>query len=563
MPLSAPTGPYLVSTLEIEVPVREARTFSASHFRLPSGKAALKLQTVLFTLYYPYSRANGAAGGVDAGEDVTNGKPTTTSAIHAKLAQVGWLGSSRLKVLEGLLKYAGISKYFALPAVLPAYSAFFSKLPLAKDQPLLSPPSSAGSASTPSQWPVAVFSHGLGGMRTTYSQYCASLASHGVVVAAVEHRDRTCPYTTVSRVVSSSSGSTPNKSKCSQVEEEGLIYMNFDELQSNSAPSSSSAGTESISDIQIEEPTAEGPDMWSWRRAQLALRRAELLEVHHVLRAINASTSSVGSSLSVLDVSAPYVQRGEGAGARLSEAWSGRLQLCNDQADANVEAATLIGHSFGAATAVDLVMQAGHAAPEQDASATSKSEEMCPFGRIVLLDPWLEPLQSDKRGRLGPEIMLSKETYVINSEAFTIWVPHMKLLRSVVQRTREHMRGKSWLLTLSGTKHTDFSDFPFLISKVFSSKVEPIKAIRFFTEWTLQVIPGLFSVKDAIPSISTDAGLQEGVAGFVTPSGVPMRGEIPNEVVERNLGEPKGVGIWNIPVVPSHSKADIAGKAVL
>jgi platelet-activating factor acetylhydrolase len=38
--------------------------------------------------------------------------------------------------------------------------------------------------------PVLVFSHGLGGMRTTYSFICAELASYGWVVAAVEHQDR-------------------------------------------------------------------------------------------------------------------------------------------------------------------------------------------------------------------------------------------------------------------------------------------------------------------------------------------------------------------------------------
>ena len=62
--------------------------------------------------------------------------------------------------------------------------------------------------------PVVMYSHGSGGMRTNYSAICCDLASHGYLVAAIEHRSvplcafkcvymcalcvtRTCVYTCV------------------------------------------------------------------------------------------------------------------------------------------------------------------------------------------------------------------------------------------------------------------------------------------------------------------------------------------------------------------------------
>ena len=41
---------------------------------------------------------------------------------------------------------------------------------------------------TSSPLPVVMFSHGVSGMRTTYSATCCDLASHGYLVAAIEHR---------------------------------------------------------------------------------------------------------------------------------------------------------------------------------------------------------------------------------------------------------------------------------------------------------------------------------------------------------------------------------------
>lgn len=43
------------------------------------------------------------------------------------------------------------------------------------------------------RWPLMLFSHGLGGSRNAYSQIAGSMASHGMVVIAPDHRDGSAP----------------------------------------------------------------------------------------------------------------------------------------------------------------------------------------------------------------------------------------------------------------------------------------------------------------------------------------------------------------------------------
>lgn len=45
------------------------------------------------------------------------------------------------------------------------------------------------------KFPVVVLSHGIGGNRTTYTTFCLELASHGFIVAAIEHRDGSASMT--------------------------------------------------------------------------------------------------------------------------------------------------------------------------------------------------------------------------------------------------------------------------------------------------------------------------------------------------------------------------------
>jgi platelet-activating factor acetylhydrolase len=44
-------------------------------------------------------------------------------------------------------------------------------------------------------FPICIFSHGLGGMRTAYSGLCGNLASKGFLVVGIEFRDNSAART--------------------------------------------------------------------------------------------------------------------------------------------------------------------------------------------------------------------------------------------------------------------------------------------------------------------------------------------------------------------------------
>ncbi|KAI8488447.1 Platelet-activating factor acetylhydrolase, partial [Branchiostoma belcheri] len=66
------------------------------------------------------------------------------------------------------------------------------KVPAILNAPLLKQES-------PSKFPVIVFSHGMGGQRTTYTVVCLEMASRGYLVASIEHRDGSASATNVIR----------------------------------------------------------------------------------------------------------------------------------------------------------------------------------------------------------------------------------------------------------------------------------------------------------------------------------------------------------------------------
>ncbi|KAL6253218.1 hypothetical protein RBB50_000941 [Rhinocladiella similis] len=163
--LPKPPGPHKVGTTEFEIPVSEIPSSSP----VPDEKIA----TIKFRVFYP-----------------------TTESATSK-SSVPWLPSPQRTWQQAYASFLGARpRISSFVSYLP-FTINYTTLPVLAEAPLLSRDSST-------QFPLAIFSHGLGGNFNTYSSICTSLASFGVVCVAPEHRDGSAPTS----LIRSADGST-------------------------------------------------------------------------------------------------------------------------------------------------------------------------------------------------------------------------------------------------------------------------------------------------------------------------------------------------------------------
>jgi len=143
-----------------------------------------------------------------------------------------------------------------------------------------------------------VFTHGMAGMSQSYSHYLGSIASHGYVVAAVEHRDGSGPGT----IIHYPSG-----------EEKEVWHMKLRDLESKPP----------MSDLDL-------------KAAQLAFREAEIVETIKLFGQLNAGD-------------APIVNLKPDSPREALPGFKGRL---------NMDAVTVAGHSYGATGAMQALKAA-------------------------------------------------------------------------------------------------------------------------------------------------------------------------------------------------------------
>ncbi|CAO1626508.1 unnamed protein product [Parajaminaea phylloscopi] len=511
--LPEPTGPYSVSTLTIEVPVGQPRTFLPDRY-LHKAKAArddrpaFQLRTVAVTFYYP-----------------TESVPHAHAHAHAhgrgaRGAGQTWLPAPRLKSLTGLLKYAGVSGWWAFPVLVPAWwlGLWGARLPTSRAQPLASHLDAAGNIRN--KWPTAVFSPGLAGTATTYSVYCSRIASHGVVVAALDHRDGTSPSSVVHLPA-------PPESPRKHPLTEEIVYTREEEV---------TAGSD-----KTEEEKQQ--DKWHFRRTQLAFRRAELHEAVRLLVRINAGEGKAVIQASTRQVTEQDKEAYFGT-AKLAE-WAHRLELGSDEQTALIG----LGHSFGAATLLSCID--GDLAPLPDlAEGTSKAVGSAgpKFQRVVLLDPWTEPLVVPATGPPPADTPPVPPFHAIVSQGFAVWSSHFKALQGIAtslfhRQQRDGTGGRdreSWLATLSGSRHTDFSDFPWIIPRFFARHLAKTSHtvtdfMDVFETLTLRAILGTEEAAEGDDETARSVALRR--SKF---EGIEARWERPGELNSKDLG-PFGV----------------------
>ncbi|KAF2680200.1 hypothetical protein K458DRAFT_312410 [Lentithecium fluviatile CBS 122367] len=198
-PITSPLPPYVgdyeVGVLDIETEVERRLVHDA--VLKETGEKAFELHTLAITLYYP-----SALSTLPSQPWARPWLPQPISLIGTGYARLMRIRSPPLQSVITFFLWAFGSKT-VIPGVV--------------DAPVLSPINSTDSEAGlgkvviemaegkvglrletgMGRLPAVVFTHGMAGMSQSYSHYLGSIASHGYIVAAVEHRDGSGPGTIV------------------------------------------------------------------------------------------------------------------------------------------------------------------------------------------------------------------------------------------------------------------------------------------------------------------------------------------------------------------------------
>ena len=323
------------------------------------------------------------------------------------------------------------------PSYLPILRlVFHTTIPASRDAQLLRPPEKIG------RWPVMIFSHGLGGTKNAYSHLAGSLASHGMVVVAPEHRDGSAPIS----YINSTDGSPPK----------AVDYRAL--------------------------PHKPSPEVNESRDKQLEIRLWELAEIYEALLKLDSSPSELHN-----------------VGARSSKD-PDRLGMFASALDVHKPGKIAwSGHSFGAATIVQFIKSVyyhdshpsnGYTPLCRPNPASSLVSQVTSSTPISLLDLWTLPLLSSRTSYLWSRPLPAYNSrdgsspLAILSEAFFKWTTNLRDTKRAISgpdRERSSLKAKPYIFYPISSAHLSQSDFgplfPWATRKIFKAE-DPERTMR-------------------------------------------------------------------------------------
>lgn len=328
---------------------------------------------------------------------------------------------------------------------------YYVTIPVHSNADVLEPPTES------KRWPVMMFSHGLGGSRNAYSHICSSLASHGVVVVAPEHRDGSCPISFVH---------TPE-------EKEKMRRIEYKKV-----------------------PHKASTEVYEARDEQLRIRLWELGLIHDALLKID-------NRVPLRNVAEDQKKSG---GKDMLTMFSHLLDVHEPGK------ISFAGHSFGGATTIQFVKSVYYHdatslksyrplfSPTEDSNIV---RQITPQTPVMLLDLWTLPIQSPSTTWLRNKPMPCYDSPAggsnllsILSEAFYKWSSNLNDTKRIVSKPTGSQnkfpnQPGPHIFYPTASAHLSQSDFgvlfPWITTKVFGAK-EPERVLRLNARAMLQIM---------------------------------------------------------------------------
>lgn len=480
------SGPYNVAAIDIEVPLDSPQRVSNITFKA-TGKPAFEVESVLFTLYYPTQNRGGSSDQKKYFAD----------------AQLHWIPKPVSATAKGYARFLHVDNFLIRPLLTFGLWLVAGDLtiPAQIGAPLLSPDSISSTTTTTAisddgTLPVMVFSHGMLSSRTDYTAYLGSLASRGIVVAALEHRDGSSP---ASRLAA-----TPGRA--------WRYYFGLRDLDP------ASFTDEGDSEGQDQDQGSNNTP--ALKRAQLAFRTAEINAAVSVLQGLNTDPTAIHEKNARALPAARFFD---------PSLFTARL---------NTSHITLAGHSYGGTGALQ---------------ALSSSS---PFAGAIILDPGKSsgPLNANVS---VPLVICHSASWSRPGASLFYGRPHFEVVREIAEglnarcdkgtdtkaaaaACRENARG--WFLTSLGTSHPSITDAPLL---------EPL-LLSWTTGSTMDAADGIAQYVDLTEKLVRyqHDGEREGLLG--------LSGNEDDGVVSRDYDSSQNVGMperwrkyWQLHVAPN------------